>query len=255
MRASWFLFALLLGVAPLCPAGAEVIPVPMADGADDPTQTFLWESPHPKAVLIMIPGGEGHIGLQPGKTDLGGIYSRVFKPLSEPAQSSGNLHVVIFGSPYALPTDPVFPTSRISSDHQRRIESVVRFYRQRFGMPAWLQGHSNGAISVAEFIRTHRDLVAGAILSSSRVGVKVGADVGLPILFLHHRRDACSKANPAADVDIYESLRAAGKTDVDFAWVDGGTAGRGDVCHAGYHMFLGSEEDAYRAVDRFIAGR
>ena len=96
--------------------------------------------------------------------------------------------------------------------------------------------------------------VAGAILSSSRVGVKVKADVGIPILFLHHRRDGCSKANPAADVDIYEALRASGKTDVDFAWVDGGTAGSGDACHAGHHMFLGSEEDAYRAVDRFVAG-
>ncbi|CUW41721.1 conserved protein of unknown function (alpha/beta-Hydrolases 1-255) [Magnetospirillum sp. XM-1] len=255
MRPSLFLLALSLVFAPLGPAKAEVVSVPIADGADDPTQTFLWESPHPKAVLIMIPGGEGHIGLQPDKADLGGIYGRVFKPLSEPTLSSGNLHVVIFDSPYALPSDPVFPTSRISSDHQRRIESVVQFYRQRFGLPVWLQGHSNGAISVAEFIRTHRDMVAGAILSSSRVGAKVSADVGLPILFLHHRRDSCSKANPAADVEIYESLRSAGKTDVDFAWVEGGTAGRGDACHAGYHMFLGSEEDAYRAVDRFIAGR
>lgn len=258
MRPSLFLLVFVaLSAVLTAPAKAEVIPVPFqGDGplaSNTPTQTFVWESPHAKAVLIMIPGGEGHIGLTPDKADLGGIYGRVLKPLANPALSSGNLHVVIFDSPFALPTDPVFPTSRISGDHQGRIESVVRFYRERFGKPIWLMGHSNGAISVAEFIRAHPDLAAGTIFSSSRVGVKVAAGTPLPVLFLHHRRDSCSKADPAADVAIHDSLKAGGKTDTAFVWVEGGTAGQGDVCHAGHHMYLGSEEGAYRAMDEFIA--
>ncbi|ARJ64604.1 hypothetical protein WV31_02395 [Magnetospirillum sp. ME-1] len=253
MRFSRLLLALALILASPGPAGAEVIAVPTGDGSDAATQTFLWESPQAKAVLVMIPGGEGHIGLQPDRTSLGGFYGKTFGPLADSALTSGQLHVVIFDNPYALPTDRTFPVSRLSGDHQQRIESVVRFYHQRFGKPVWLFGHSNGAISVAEFLRTRRELVAGAVFSSSRVGVKVSADVGLPILFLHHRQDSCSKADPAGDIDLHQSLRAGGKTDVDFVWVEGGTAGRGDPCHAGYHMYNESEEAAYRAVDRFIA--
>lgn len=255
MRPSWFLLAVFLTVALPAPAGAEVVPVPMADGSDNPTQTFLWESPRPKVVLIIIPGGEGYIGLRSERSELGGFYGKTFRPLADPALTSGQFHVVIFDSPYPLPTDRTFPASRISGDHQRRIETVVRFYRQRFGKPVWLLGHSNGAISVAEFLRTQRELVDGAIFSSSRVGVKVSADVGRPILFLHHRQDLCTKANPAGDIDLYESLRAGGKTDLDFVWVEGGMAGQGDICHSGHHMYNDSEEAAYRAVDQFIAGR
>ena len=66
------------------------------------------------------------------------------------------IHTVFFDSPYPMARTSAYPASRASADHQRRIESVVTFYEERFGKPVWLMGHSNGSISIAEFIRARQ---------------------------------------------------------------------------------------------------
>src|SRR6185437_7699984 len=93
------------------PARAQVIAVPSPD-ASEPTQTFLWEAKAAKAVLIMIPGGEGQIGLTPGRANLGGFYGTVIRPLADARMTSGSTHVVVFDSPYALPVGTIYPASR-----------------------------------------------------------------------------------------------------------------------------------------------
>lgn len=237
-----------------CAARAEVIPVPFPRSTM-PTETFLWQATakDPKAVLVMIPGGDGRLGLIPAETDLGGFYGKVLKPLSDSAKTSGRLHVVVFDSPYPLPVGYLYPNSRASSDHLRRIESVVTFYTQKFALPVWLMGHSNGSISVAEFLHHHEGGVAGAIFSESRNGVRVSPNATVPILFLHHRKDSCQQADGKDDITAFEALRSAGRA-TSFVWLEGGSAERGNPCGSGYHVFSGAESEAYRAIDAFIAG-
>jgi len=248
-RGALCLAALLL---PGPPAGAQVIAVPLPQ-ASPPTQTFLWASPGARATLVMIPGGEGRLGLAPDRTDLRGFYGNVLKPLSNPQQTSGTLDVVVFDSPAILPVGNAYPASRASSDHLRRIESVVAFYKLRSGKPVWLMGHSNGAISVAEFLRKFPGQVAGAVFSSSRIGVKLPATPALPVLFLHHASEGCAKADPSGDRELSDSLQASGRSDVEFVWIRGGQAEAGNPCSSGFHMFYGAEAEAYRAIDSFIA--
>ncbi len=246
-----FIAALALACLLVVPARAEVVSVPLP-GASEPTQTFLWEAKAGKRLLIMIPGGEGHIGLTPGRTGLGGFYGSVLGPLADPALTSGTTHVVVFDSPYTLAAGTVYPVSRTGADHLARIESAVRFYRARFGKPVWLMGHSNGAVSVAEFIRRKPDLVDGAIFSSSRSGVQVAPSVSFPMLFLHHELDGCAGADPRSDLRLFETLRAAGKTNASFVWLRGGSPEQRSPCVSGYHMFFGAEADASKAIDAFI---
>ena len=97
------------------PAVAQVIAVPSPQ-AGTPTQTFLWASANARATLVMIPGGEGHLGLTPDRVDLRGFYGTVLKPLSDGQQSSGSLNVVVFDSPTPLPVGDAYPASRASGD-------------------------------------------------------------------------------------------------------------------------------------------
>lgn len=236
---------------PIATARAEVVSVPL-QGSPTPTQTFLWESRNAKAVLIMIPGGEGHLGLTPGKTNLGGFYGNALRPLADGSKTSGTSHVAIFDSPDILPVGDIYPTSRTMPEHLSRIESVVRFYKERFAKPIWLMGHSNGAASVAEFLRTRAELVDGAVFSSSRRGIKVSTSVAMPVLFMHHRQDLCPKADPTPTVDQFEAMKKSGKTNTAFVWIEGGAREDKNPCASGYHMYFGAEAAAFSAIDAFM---
>lgn len=253
-RPSWLAFAAVFVI--FGPAFSQVIPVPFESsgvfGSSEPTQTFLWEARQANAVLVMIPGGEGHLGLTPARTELGGFYERVLKPLADETMTSGKVHVVVFDSPDILPSGDFYPTSRASDDHLSRIESVVRYYKERYGKPVWLMGHSNGAISVSEYIRSRGDTVNGAIFSSSRAGVKISDTFASPVLFLQHRKDGCAKVSARSVVDVYATIKLAGKTAVAFNWIDGGSS-EGNPCYSGYHMYFGAETQVFRAIDSFIA--
>lgn len=233
------------------PVRAEVVTVPQP-GSPQPTQTFLWQAKSAKATLVMIPGGEGRIGLAPGRADLGGFYGKTLKPLADPARTSGATHVVVFDSPERLAEGRLYPTSRATSDHLGRIESVVAFYKQRFGRPVWLMGHSNGAVSVAEFLRAHASTAAGAILSSQRKSTKVPQAIAIPILFLHHRIDGCAGSDARSAAEQFKTLQAGNKANAAFFWVDGGSAENTNPCYSGYHMYFGAEAEAARAIDAFI---
>ena len=80
----------------------------------------------------------------------GGFYGGVLKPLSDPALTSALFNVVVFDSPVNLPVGTLYPSSRASADHLMRIDSVVRYYKNKFNLPIWLMGHSNGVPSIVD---------------------------------------------------------------------------------------------------------
>lgn len=247
---SWFCYLFILLI--VGPARAQVIAVPF-EGSLPPTETFMWQARDAKAVLVMIPGGDGRLGLRPTRADLGGFYGKTLKPLADTTLTSGRIDVAVFDSPYPLPVSGSYLMSRATTDHLGRIASVVSFYASRFGKPVWLMGHSNGSISVAEFLRGHEALLAGAIFSASRDGVRVSPKTVIPILFLHHRKDSCVVASGRDDLATFEALRAAGKANTAFIWLEGGSSEHGNPCGSGYHLYSGAEAEAYRAIEAFIA--
>ena len=94
---------------------AQVIAIsPSAGSETPPTLNFLWQSKNTKAVLIFIPGGEGHLGITPDRKNLGGFYGSTLKPLSDPSLTSGHFDVVIFDNPTPLPVGKTYPVSRTS---------------------------------------------------------------------------------------------------------------------------------------------
>jgi hypothetical protein len=170
--------------------------------SDAPTLTFLWPAKQAEATLVFIPSGEGKIGLASERINLGGFYGATLRPLSDDRLTSGSFNVVVFDSPVQLPNGTDYPYSRQSSEHLLRIQSVVSHYTEKFGLPVWLMGHSNGAVSITEFYKLMQKnktekLVAGAVYSSARNGATFTEETQLPILFLAHEKDGCEKSLPA----------------------------------------------------------
>ena len=259
-KAAFLLICALTWASP-CPA--QVFQVePIQSGmfsSSESTTTFLWPGRDAQAVLIMIPGGEGHLGITPDRTDLGGFYGATLKPLSDPVLTSGSLDVVVFDSPYRIPSEGSYPTARMESDHLSRVESVVRFYRDKLNKPIWLMGHSNGAVSITEFWKSihdgdKRDLISGLVISSARNGISLPDDTAIPVLFLHHAKDGCTNASSSSSQAVYEDLKSAGRSRTNFVWITGGESEPQNPCHSGYHMFFGAGQEAAAAMDAFIAG-
>ena len=259
-----FLFACLLALfASTHFASAQFIPVVFgaqgASGNVEPTLTFLWPGSTPKATLIYIPGGEGRLGLTPERKNLGGFYGATLKPLSDGNISSGSFNVVIFDSPVPLPVGSNYPVSRTSAEHLARIESVVRYYKSNYGVPVWLMGHSNGAVSLTEVYamlqrENKTDLIAGAIYSSARNGARFDNKTQLSILFLAHEKDACAKSTNYNSRKVFEEQRSTNTQRLRYVLIQGGEGQAQDVCSSGFHMFYGAGQEAYQAIETFVFG-
>jgi pimeloyl-ACP methyl ester carboxylesterase len=241
-------------------ASAQVSSVPFTEKgflfSDAPTLTYVWPAQTAQFTLVFIPGGEGHLGLTPERKTLGGFYGATLKPLSDSTLTHGLFNVVVFDSPVILPAGTDYPTSRQSKEHLLRIESVVRYFLDRFGLPVWIMGHSNGAASMTEFYKMlqqngNPQEIAGAIYSSARNGSTFSRETRLPVLFLAHEKDACPKSRPANSQLVYEELKKTNSQKVDYITLKLGQAQALSPCLSGFHMFNGAEAEAYQAIDQF----
>jgi hypothetical protein len=241
---------------------AQVYPVdPIEKGffnSTEPTLTFLWKAKNAKAVLIIIPGGEGQIKLTLDQKNLGGFFGNTLRPLSDPNLTSGVFDLVAFDSPMTLPIGTNYPYSRTTADHLTRIESVVFYYKEKLHKPIWLMGHSNGAVSVTEFYKylqknKKENLVSGIIYSSGRNFASFNSDTNLPVLFLAHEKDGCFSSTNANSQSVYNDLKKTNKIKTEYVYIKTGEAQSGDPCRSGYHMFYGASEEVYKAIDSFVS--
>lgn len=245
-------------------AVSQVIPVEQIEKSllvrSEPTLTYLRESPNARAVLVSIPGGDGRIGLKADmKVDPAAeprtSFGKVHKRLAESSATSGSFHVVGFDSPYVLPT-VAHLSSRSTKDHLVRMESVVQYYRDRFKLPVWIIGHSNGGYSIAEFLKylqdkKREDLLSGLIFSAGRNTSSFGSTANLPALFMIAERDGCHATTPAENQRIFEKFKAANKAVTEFARIQGGEP-EGDPCFSGIHMYHNAHEEVAKVVDEFV---
>ena len=206
--------------------------------------TMLWEVPGADLTLVLLPGHPGRTGIQPGDVAVNNQTARLMQGMLTYAGLKMNL--VVFDSPEPLQGIG----ARAAGSHQVRVEEVVRFYRERLGRPLWLMGHSDGSISVSEFLNrsdSNRHAVAGAILSASRNEARITTDWRLPVLVLHHERDGCDVTTYANAKRTFQAIerRNSGPTHFDTV-VTGGASG--PPCSTGYHMY----ERAYGEVRNYI---
>lgn len=254
--------AVLAGVLALSPhARAQVFPVePIEKGffiSSDPSPTLYWAGQNAKALLLFIPGGDGHLRLKPQQTDHRYQFYQMLKGLTQPERTRGHFDVVLLDSPGPLSPQQPYPAARTASDHLVRIESAIRYYKNKTGLPIWLMGHSNGGISLTAFLR-HLDkkgelgLVQGVIASGIRNESDFAPPTHFPMLFLHHENDGCSHTRYAVARALYEKIQPQARQSVAFVPIQGGSAEAGHPCSSGYHMYFGASEEAVRAINDFM---
>ncbi len=258
MKTLLALFTLVIALS----GHAEVIPVDLKqDGKVDstPTMTMYWPAQKARAVLVLIPGGDGYLGIKPDTVDLAHPFYQALKRLTTPDLTSGSIDVVIFDSPYRL-SSPGFgkrhPSERTSSDHIQRIESVLVFYKEKSHLPVWVMGHSNGGISLMELIkhlqRTDRTtMIDGMVVSSARNEAAFSAPLNFPILFIDHKDNGCTNDNQTV-YRTYDSVKKISSSVVGQVLITSGESQNADPCYSGHYMYFKAEEELSKALDEFI---
>lgn len=241
---------------------AEVIPVEPIEKcflcSSKPSMTMYWQGYNAKAVLMLIPGGEGHIGLNPGDTENWYHQFQTLKRLTNPVDTSGQFDVVLLDSPSPLSPNQRYPSARGGREHLIRIESAVRYYRSKTGLPVWLVGHSNGGISLTEFLKYARknnrmDLIGGMVASAIRNESYFEGPIDFPMLFIHHRKDGCFVTTYSASFRNYEKVKAFSSAPVEFATVETGFSEPQDPCFSGFHMYRDADKEVAKHLDSFMS--
>jgi pimeloyl-ACP methyl ester carboxylesterase len=150
--------------------------------------------------------------------------------------------------------------ARTGDNHDLDNQAVFRAILAQSSAPLWLVGTSMGTLSAtAAAIRDGGRSVAGIVLTSSVTSYRVpGAvprqeldKIRVPVLVVHHARDACKVCAPQDAKNIADALKNAPikKT----LLLDGGGEPSGDPCEPmHYHGFIGMEQQAVDLIAAWI---
>lgn len=243
------LFLLAIGISGS--VSSTVLPVePLSRGllGSRPTMTFLSEASKAEVTLVVVMGYPGHFGLKLGDSEVRNQTARML--LAIPYRQRVKANVVILDSPSPLQGI----SARSSADHLERIHSVVKFYSNKLNKPVWIFGHSDGSISVSEYLNRsieNRNSVAGIILSAGRSETRITDDWSLPALVLHHDRDGCDVTPYEGAQRYYSAIKARNSSLTELATVQGGVSSD-SPCSTGFHMYERANGEALGHIEEFI---
>lgn len=219
MRAVMVVALLFGGV---CAAqAAEVV----SFGGFGSSNAVLERPSRPRGSIILMPGGDGYIGVG-----------------ADGSIARGGNTLVRTRSRYAAAG---FATLTIDSgvsvsdaiEHMRKIARpvvIVGMSRGSLKVPGALSARPDGVVLMSAFL----DDVRGSVGSAAALP---------PTLVLHHQKDGCRMTPPSG----VEPFKAWGGTRVQVVWGSGGS-NDGDLCQArGHHGFGGIEGTAVSAITRF----
>ena len=214
---------------------------------------WLMERPGATATVILLTGGDGGIGYKDGVPT-----SRNFLVRSRDLFAAEGFNVAVVGKP--TDKDDMDLTFRAGKDHVEDLRVIAEKLRAQFGKPVWLVGTSRGSVSAAAAgAALDSPTIAGIVLTSSVTYSKFQPavptlplmDVRVPVLVLHHKRDACRDCDPREAHMITDRLTGAPVKKL--LLVDGGGDPSGPVCEPmHYHGYIGMEAQAVKLIAEFI---
>lgn len=220
----------------------------------DMKTTLFWESVEgAKATVFLFPGGGGGFG----SVEDGKATSNNFLVRSAPYFVANGFNVAIFGRP--SDSDDLDYADRITDTHMTDVRKVLDFVKTKSAAPVWIIGTSRGTVSATAMAIHMQGDIAGLVLTSSVVNYKKPgavprqdlAAIKVPMLMLHHSKDACIHCRPEEVPGAFKGFRNAPVKKLVF--VDGGSNPLGDPC-AGqhWHGFIGMEREAVDLIADWI---
>ena len=227
--------------------------VPTRPGA---TVKIYWATvPRPLGTLLLLPGGDGWYGHvvdgMPGGSN--------FLVRSTPAFLASGFNVAIFGE--SSDVDGLSYEERVTAQHAADVNAVIDHVLTLSPAPLWLVGTSRGTISATvATIARQTPGITGLVLTSSitlpgHIGTiqeqALGA-IRVPVLVIHHARDACSVC-PVSEVGRIEQ-RLVNAPVRKTMIVDGGGHPRGRTCGAlHWHGYIGMEQQVVDTITAWIS--
>lgn len=251
LRIGWCCLIAMFAVL-ATPTHADIVRLDVRPGVKLPVHYVKRDGA--KATLILIPGGVGGLGKLNGNEPT----SNNFLVRSRAHFADAGFNVAIMGRPQDQ-SDMTYEL-RLGADHLADIRKIVDFVKADSGLPVWLVGTSRGSVSAAAAaIAFPPDTLAGIVLSSSVVRDKPGAlpeqklaNIRVPVLLVHHQRDACPICRPGDMPRVLEALTQAPVKNL--VMLDAGGPPQGGACEAlHFHGFIGMEREAARAITDWIA--
>lgn len=207
-----------------------------------------------RATVLLFPGGDGAGHFT--ETQRGLRLSDNFLVRSSSRMANEALRVAVVDAP----SDRASGMSdgfRTSPQHLTDIESVVRFLVDRYRQPIFLVGTSRGTLSLAYMATALREpSIRGIIFTSSyiQVGSLPLEQIRYPVLFIHHRDDACKVTPYPAAKRFYE--RFTSSLVKEFVTVLGGAEPASKPCEGlSRHGFFGVEGDVIEVIADWTSGK
>jgi pimeloyl-ACP methyl ester carboxylesterase len=212
-----FVFASLIGVPAIAQtgsaeqalvAGERVVSLPLGDGLD--LRALYDAPPHPRATLVMLPGGSGDIGIR-RDSDLRHNDNFVVRTRAE---------WLAKGYAVLIP-DTIGQANlrgiRSSPEYGRMVDGLAAYAHDQSSLPVFLVGTSQGTIAAMNgAAHAQPGLIAGLVLSESvSVPGRLSAetvfdadpqDVRVPVLVVANHDDACDVAPPEMASRIAASM-------------------------------------------------
>jgi len=247
-----FLGCLLACIALTGHAEEALIQLDLGRG-DARMPTYVMSRPDALATVILLPGGDAGTGkIVDGKPGSDNFLSRTRDEFH-----AAQLNVLVVYRPKDLTS--LDYEYRASPEHVREIAQAVAYARQQFGKPIWLVGTSRGTVSgTATAIALGSQEIQGLVLTSSVTSKKTGAvptqnlaSLKMPVLVVHHKKDACRVCVPQEASRITSGLTSAPVK--KFVLVEGGSNPEGDPCEARHwHGFVNFEKEAVKLITDWI---
>jgi hypothetical protein len=255
MRVAIYLHLIPLLLAPLLARPDELVSLVTRDGV---TQNYLLaynKGESYRAVAIMFPGGDGFFNVH--NTSDGDTTNSINFVVRTRGMfvSNGVAAAAITG-----PSDASRMTDgfRMSDKHAADIAAVAADIRKRFpGAKVFLVGTSRGTVSAAYTGLALGDKIDGVVLTSTVFNAnKAGAGVAgvdfsrfkAPLLFVHHREDACNVC------PYHAAHRLADQ--YPLISVSGGSPPQSGPCDPlSAHGYFGKETETVAAIAGWITGK
>jgi hypothetical protein len=234
-------------------ADEQVIDLPLGDGAH---QRVLYDAPaHPRATLVMLPGGTGDVGV---RRDGDLRHDDNFVVRTRSAWVARDYVVLI---PDTI-DGANLRGARSSPAYGRLVDGLAAYAHSRAAGPVFLVGTSQGSIAAMNGAAHARPgLVAGVILTESvsmpgRLSTETVFDadprtVSVPALVVANRDDACDVAPPSMAPRIAAAM--TGSPGARILMVSGGTQRSEKACGSlSPHGYYGIEGQVIGAITGWL---
>lgn len=204
----------------------------------------------PIGQVILLPGGGGDIGLNgSGQITSKSMADNFIVRTRDMYVDAGYTTVVVDTAPDVI---SLMTNKDAIGKNRDDVVAVAAALKKESSLPLWLVGTSASSWRLAVMTpRLQSEVgIAGVVLTSTVVAapeVLVAAveKITVPVLFVHHREDACYYCKPEALQSLVDALKTPNKKVV---WIEGGTS-QGNPCYEwAYHGFNGRESEAVGSI-------